>query len=110
MTIKASTRHYTLTTRVLLPVAFAVSTVALAGTAQAVTDPGTPTSSTSAPAAPGTGPTAADARQAAADIARLQANLTRLHGSGYQATIWFDHTFGITVQRGDFAGRITEFG
>jgi len=109
MTIKASTRRYTLTARVLLPVAFAASTVALAGTAQAVPDPGTPTSSTSAPHS-GTGPSATDGQQAAADIARLQANLTRLQGTGYQATISFDETYGITVQRGRFAGRITEFG
>jgi len=110
MTNTASSRHFPFTTRVLLPVALAVSTVTLAGPAQAVPDPGTPTLSTSPPTQPGAGPTAADAQQAAADIALLRANLTRLHGGDYSATIWFDETSGITVQRGRFAGRTLEFG
>jgi hypothetical protein len=110
MTITASTRHFSLATRLLLPVALAVSTVILAGPAQARPDPGTPASSSSAPTHPGIGPTAADAQQAPADIALLQANLTRLHGSEHTATVWFDRDGGITVQRGRYAGRVVEYG
>lgn len=110
MTDTASTRRFSLTARVLLPVALAVSTVTVAGPAHAVPDPGTPTSSTSGPARPGLVPASAAATDAAGDIARLRAGLNRLHGSGYQATIRFDDTHGISVQRGRFAGRVTEFG
>jgi hypothetical protein len=109
MTSSHSTRQFTIRTRVLLPAALAASTVSMAGPALAVPDAGTPTASSPATAPGAIGPGSDGATDAAADIARLRANFTRLHGSGYRATIWFDRTFGITVQRGDFAGRITEY-
>jgi hypothetical protein len=110
MTITSSTRHFPLAARVLLPLAIAVSSLPLAGPAQAVPDAGSPTASTSAPTRPGIVPASAGATEAAADVARLRANLTRLHGGDHRATIWFDDAFGITVQRGGFAGRIPEYG
>ena len=110
MTRTVPTRSSSLTTRVLLPVAVAVSTVTVAGPAHAVPDPGTPTSSTSGSSRPDLFPASAAATDTAGDIARLRAGLTRLHGGGYQATIRFDDTYGIAVQRGRFAGRVTEFG
>jgi hypothetical protein len=106
MTRNASTRHFTLRTRILLPVALAVSTGALAGPAQAVPAPGTAASSTTAAAESST----SECASAAQDIARLRANLTALHGNDYRATIACDGTHGITVQRGSFAGRVTEKG
>lgn len=110
MTNTYLTRSFSLTTRVLLPVAVAVSAVTVTGPAHAVPDPGTPTSSTSGHAQPENVPASAASTDAAGDIARLRAGLTLLHGSSYQATIWFDETSGISVRRGRFGGRVTEYG
>lgn len=105
----ASTRHFTLRTHILLPVALTASTVALAGPAHAAPDPGTPASTTTAAAETGVRSTS-DCPTAVQDIARLRANLTALHGSDYRATVGCDGTHGITVQRGRFAGHVTEYG
>jgi hypothetical protein len=82
----------------------------LAGPAQAVPDPGTAASSTSALTHPDIGPVPAISQEAAEGIAVLRANLTRVHGGDHHVTIWFDEDDGISVQRGSYAGRVTEYG
>jgi hypothetical protein len=104
MTNTASTRTFPFRTSTLAAVAVGVAAVTFAAPSQAVPDPGTATPVLAVADAP------AGCATAAADAARLQANLDRLHGSDYRGTIGCDPTLGITVQRGSFAGRVTDRG
>jgi hypothetical protein len=104
MTNTASTRAFPVKRSALAAVTIGVAAVTFAGPAHAVPDAGTATSVLAVAGATTGCATAAD------DVARLQANLDQLHGSGYRVTIACDPILGITVQRGSFAGRVTEIG
>jgi hypothetical protein len=100
MTHTGSPSGLALGTRIVVPVAIAAAAVALAGPAHAVPIADAQTS---------TSAEAGHTSDCAADIAALRANLDRLYGHDYVATIRCDGALGITVQRGSFAGRVTEY-
>jgi hypothetical protein len=104
MTHTASTRAFPLLSSAAVAVAIGVAAVTFAGPARAVPDAGT------ASTVLAVGGATSGCASAAADIARLRANLDRLYGDDYRVTIGCDPTLGITVQRGSFAGRVTENG
>ena len=104
MTNTASTRTFPVKRSALTAVTIGVAAVTFAGPAQGVPDAGTPTTAVAVAVAGAT----TGCATAADDIARLRAHLDQLHGSDYRVTIACDPPLGITVQRGSFAGRVTE--